>query len=640
MTKSSTPWSAVGVVLLGAFMAILDSFIVIVAGPSIQADLKTGDGQLQWILAGYQLTYALLLITGGRLGDVYGRRRVFLLGMAVFTAASVLCALAVSAPMLITARLVQGVGAGLMLPQVYALLTVLVSERDRHRAFGALGVVIGMATIAGQLVGGLLIGADLAGSGWRAVFWVNVPIGVAAMVWAALRLPESTATLTRRLDLRGVAVLSVALFLVTFPLIQGPQAGWPLWTWLCLAAAVPCLAVFVHIERRVAEHGGDPLVRMSLFRARSFSVGIALVFVLYSLLTSYYLVLSIALQDGLGTSAVEAGLIYTPAAITFFVFSLIASRLVPVHGRRVLEVGAVILALGYAATAVVLASGAAFTPATVIPTLVLQSAGGGLLITPSLNVVLSRIDPEDTGIASGALSTAQQVGGALGVAVIGLVFFSAFGPDAVGQADTAGHALSMASLVTLAGAAVAVFLVFRLPREKCTPAPTGRDQRLAESVRLREQGQHEQARERLVALAEEYPDDAEIAYQTAWAHDVLGLESQAVPYYERGLDGVSLAEADRRDALLGLGSTYRVLGRYAEAESTLRQGIREFPDDSALRAFHAMALFNTGRHHEATSTLLTLLSATSQDPRVREFKKAIDHYAQDLDATATVDTKD
>ncbi|MEV4110352.1 MFS transporter [Nonomuraea sp. NPDC049695] len=473
--EAATPWGAVAIVLAGAFMAVLDSYIVIVAGPSIKADLHASDDQVQWILAGYQLTYAMSLITGGRLGDLYGRRRVFLAGMGGFTLASVVCAVAQSASLLIGARLAQGLGAALMLPQVYAFLTVLVPERARHRAFGVLGMVMGLGTIAGQLVGGLLIGADLLGSGWRPVFWINVPIGLATMLLAARHLPESTAAHARRLDLRGVAVLSVALVMITVPLIQGHQAGWPGWAWACLGASVPCLAAFVLLERRIAARGGDPLVRISLFRARSFSVGIVLVLVLYTVISSYYLVLSVSLQDGLGLSALNAGLVYTPAAVAFFLFSLLAGRLVPVHGRRVLEAGAIVLVLGYAATAALLIGGVPYSPATVIPTLVLQSVGGGLLITPSLNAVLSRIDPQDAGIASGVLSTAQQVGGALGVAVIGAVFFDAFDPASHDRADAAAHGLAMASLSTFAAAVVVAVLVFLLPKTRTTAEPDAKD---------------------------------------------------------------------------------------------------------------------------------------------------------------------
>ncbi|WP_211245774.1 MFS transporter [Actinomadura oligospora] len=462
MSAVTTPWRAVAVVLAGAFMAVLDAFIVIVAGPSIQADLHIGDGALQWVLAGYQLTYAVLLITGGRLGDLHGRRRVFLIGMGAFTLSSVVCAMADGAATLIAARLVQGLGAALMLPQVYASLTVLVPDRDRHRAFGVLGMVLGLAAVAGQVVGGLLIGSDVLSSGWRSVFWINVPIGLVMMGLAVRWLPESTAPRARRLDLPGVALLSATLALVAFPLIQGRQAGWPGWVWVCLAASLPVLGAFVVLERRIAARGGDPLVRIGLFRTRSFSVGLVLVLLLYTVVTSYYLVLSVSLQDGLGMSALGAGLVYTPSAVAFFLFSLLASRLVPVHGNRVLKVGAIVLTLGYAATAVLLLGGAPFTPAVVIPTLVLQSAGGGLVITPSLNTVLSRISPDDAGVASGALSTVQQIGGALGVAVIGAVFFAAFDPATHGRANAAGHALAAASLATCAVGAAATLLVFLL----------------------------------------------------------------------------------------------------------------------------------------------------------------------------------
>ncbi|MEU7856063.1 MFS transporter [Nonomuraea sp. NPDC049141] len=460
----ATPWGAVSIVLVGAFMATLDAFIVIVAGPAIQADLGTSGGELQWILAGYQLTFAVFLITGGRLGDMHGRKRTFIAGLALFTLASAACAISQTAPELIAARLVQGLGAALMLPQVYAVITVLVPEKERHRVFGVLGVVLGLATIGGQVVGGLLISADLFGSGWRPVFWINVPIGLAAILLTAGRIPESRAALARKLDLPGVVVLSVALFLLAFPLIHGHEAGWPWWTWAGLGASVLGLALFVAIERRTGRLGGDPLLRISLFATRSFSVGIVLVLAVYAVITSYYLVLSIALQDGLGLSALGAGLVYTPAAVTFFVFSMIAGRLVPRYGRRVLEIGAIVLALGYASTVTVLTCGLPFTPWVVIPTLMLQSVGGGLLITPSLNAVLTRIDPDDAGIASGVLSTAQQVGGALGVAIIGVVFFNSFDAADGGRTAAAAHALAMSSVFTCTVAIVAAVLVYLLPK--------------------------------------------------------------------------------------------------------------------------------------------------------------------------------
>ncbi|MFF3226173.1 MFS transporter [Nocardia suismassiliense] len=457
------PWSAVSVVMVGMFMAILDAYIVVVAGPAIRADLGATEGQLQWILAGYQLSYAVLMITGGRIADMYGRKRIFLLGAAVFTLSSIVCAAAPGPGTLIAARVVQGLGAALLVPQVFAMIAVLVPERSRHQVFGVLGVVIGMASIGGQLIGGLLISADLFGAQWRAVFWVNVPIGVAMILLAAKFVPESRVAGARRLDVPGVLALSTALFLLTFPLIQGREAGWPWWTWACFVASAAAFALFAVIERRVAEAGGDPLVDLALFAQRSFTVGILLVLCVYALLTSYYLALSISLQEGLGMSALGAGLVYAPGAATFFVFGMVASRVVPKYGRRVLELGSILMVVGYLCTVVVLLSSSEFPVALVIATIVLQCAGGGLLITPLLNTVLSGVGPAAVGTASGALSTAQQIGGALGVAVIGAVFFAAFQPGADTGAAVAGHAFMMSSIANFAVAIVISVLVRQLP---------------------------------------------------------------------------------------------------------------------------------------------------------------------------------
>ncbi|MFI6952602.1 MFS transporter [Nocardia sp. NPDC050408] len=454
----------ISVVLTALFIAVLDSFIVVVADPSIVADLHASAGDVQWVMAGYQLSYAVFIIAATRVADRYGRKRIFLLGVALFTLSSVVCALSPNAGSLIAARVVQGLGAALMVPQVFAYVTVLVPAARRHSVYGVLGIVIGMATIGGQIIGGLLIGADLFDSGWRLVFWVNVPIGIVMFALALRYVPETGSAATRKLDMPGVLVLSAALFLLVLPLIQGQEAGWPGWVWACFAGSAIAFGLFVAIERGLERRGGDPLVPLTLFRQHSFSVGIILVLTLYALIYSYYLALSVTLQQGLGMSALGAGLVYTPAAIAFFVFSMVASRIIPKYGRRVLEVGAIMLASGYLATGLLLVSGPRITALLVIPTLVLQSAGGGLVITPALNTVLSRVEPESAGVASGALSTAQQCGGALGVAVIGAVYFSSFHPAAVGRVAAAGHAFAVASFGTFVIAVIAGIVVFLLPK--------------------------------------------------------------------------------------------------------------------------------------------------------------------------------
>lgn len=464
------PWMTMAVVLAALFMAVLDSFIVVVADPAIEADLHASASDVQWILAGYQLSYAVFIITATRLADLYGRKRIFLLGVALFTLASVACALSPNAGSLIAARVIQGLGAALMVPQVFAYVTVLVPAARRHSVYGVLGIVMGMATIGGQLIGGLLIGANLFGSGWRLVFWVNAPIGIALFLLAVRYVQKTGTAATRKLDMPGVLVLSAALFLLVLPLIQGQEAGWPWWVWACFAGSAVAFGLFVAVERGLERRGGDPLVPLTLFRQRSFSLGIILVLALYALIYSYYLALSVTMQQGLGMSALGAGLVYAPAATAFFVFSMVASRTIPKYGRRVLEIGAIILTSGYLATGLLLVSGPRITPLLVIPTLVLQSVGGGLVITPALNTVLSRVEPESAGVASGVLSTAQQCGGALGVAVIGAVFFSSFHPAAVGRVAAAGHAFAVASFGVSVFAVIAGIVVYLLPKAPAAQA--------------------------------------------------------------------------------------------------------------------------------------------------------------------------
>jgi len=455
-------WAALAVAFVGTFMALLDVFIVLVAAPAIQRGLHANTGEIQFVLAGYQLTYAVTLVTGGRLGDLHGRKRLFMWGLAFFTATSALCGLAPTAPALIGARLLQGIGAALLFPQVFSLIQVLLpAQEERRRAFGIMGAVIGLATIAGQLAGGLLIRANLLGLGWRPVFLVNVPIGLVALVAAARLIPESRAPTARRLDLGGVALLTLALGLLMIPLVEGRAAGWPAWVWACLALAAAALVSFLAYERRLGRRDGAPLVDLGLFAERPFVVGIALVLVYYSALNSFFLVLSLTLQDGLGLSALGAGLVYAPQAVSFFLAARLSQRL----GRALLVLGAAIAALGFGWTvAVAVAEGGRLTAAAIAPTLIVQGIGEGLFQTPLLNAVLARVRVEHVGTASGMLSTVQQVGGALGVALIGIIFFGALGAGGGAPADRYAHALATAVVYNLAVMIAACALLCALPR--------------------------------------------------------------------------------------------------------------------------------------------------------------------------------
>ncbi|KOT86965.1 MFS transporter [Streptomyces rimosus subsp. pseudoverticillatus] len=459
-----SPWRALSVVLIGIFVAVLDTFIVLVATPAIQRDLHASDADVQLVLAGYQLAYAVALITGARLGDLIGRKRCFLIGMALFTLASVACAAAPGAGALIGARLVQGLGAAVMSPQVFSTIQVLLPPERRARAFGVLGAVIGTAGVAGQLLGGVLVSADLFGTSWRPIFWVNVPVGLLTLALAAVLVPESRAPEARRLDLAGAAVLTPALFLLVVPLVEGREAGWPLWTWLSLALGALALVAFARVERRVEARGGSPLVRLRLLRSRAFAVGMVLVLLTYFGINSFFLVLSVTLQDGLGLGTLAAGAFYLPFAAAFFAGSLAAGRLAR-YGRRLLQAGALVLALGHAAAiAVVLQAGSALTAwALAVPLLVI-GAGTGVLVTPLLNAVLARVRPAEIGMASGILSTGQQVGGSVGVAAIGVIFYGTLGDAAHHDPSAYGPALAAALAFCLALAVAVSVLLRALPQ--------------------------------------------------------------------------------------------------------------------------------------------------------------------------------
>nr|WP_241833238.1 MFS transporter [Streptomyces caatingaensis] len=331
--------------------------------------------------------------------------------------------------------------------------------------------MIGAAGVAGQLLGGLLVPADLFGMSWRPVFWVNVPVGLAVCVLAAVLVPESRAPGAGRLDLAGAAVLTVALSLLVVPLVAGRERGWPLWTWLCLASAAGAFACFAAVERRAR----SPLVRPGLLRERPFAVGVVLVVLVYSGINSSFLVLSLTVQDGLGVGTLGAGLVYLPFAAAFFGASVVAGRS---SGRRPLAYGAVVCALGHAVDAVVaLLAGGALSPWHLLPGLALTGAGTGLLVTPLIGAVLARVAPAEAGTASGVLSTGQQVGGAVGVAVVGVLYYGAVGGAPGGDVPAYGRGLAAASVfdVVVCGLSLALLPLLRERRPAAPVTPRATD---------------------------------------------------------------------------------------------------------------------------------------------------------------------
>ena len=424
-------WAALAVVLTAGFMQLVDISIVNVAIPSIQRDLDATYSQIQWVLAGYQLAFAVMLITGGRLGDIFGRKRLFMTGMAGFTLASALCGLAQSPGILIGSRLLQGLMGAVMFPQILSVIQVTFPPKERGAAFGMFGATIGLATITGPLVGGLLIRGDLLGLDWRPIFLVNVPIGIAALAAAVRYLGESRAPQALRLDLVGVGIVSAGLLLLIYPLVQGRDLDWPLWTFLSMAAAVPVLAMFVRYERRKQAADGSPLVDLGLFGERAFVAGLLVAGIFFMGIPAFFLTFSLWLQIGLGFSPLHAGLTGVPFAVGSFLASAASVRLLPRLGRRILSLGALLLTLGMVAVIwTVDRYGGVIHSWQLAPALLVCGLGLGSVVAPLVNVVLAGIRGQDAGSASGVLSTVQQVGGAVGVAVIGVIFFGLLGSQA------------------------------------------------------------------------------------------------------------------------------------------------------------------------------------------------------------------
>lgn len=418
------PNAVLAIVLTAVFMNLLDVSIVNVAIPSIQKDLKASFAEIQLVLAGYQLAFACLLITGGRLGDIFGRKRLFVTGMTVFTLGSLGCGLAGDPAVLILFRVVQGAGAGLMVPQVLSTMQVTIPPKDRGRAFGLFGATIGIATILGPLVGGALIALDLFGTDWRMIFLVNIPVGIASVTAAVRLLPETKAPDAPRLDIPGALIVTAGLFLVIYPLTEGREKGWPAWLIGMLVAAVPVLAAFVVMQRRKTAANASPLVLMTLFGNRSFRVGLLVSLVFFSGIPAFFFTFGLYLQIGLGFSALHAGLTGFPFALGTAIASSQSDRFAKRVGTNILRFGAGLLSLSMVVLiAVVHYFGTGITSWDIAPFLLFSGLGLGSFIAPLTNLILAGIKGREAGSASGVLTTGQQIGGALGIAAVGIVFF-------------------------------------------------------------------------------------------------------------------------------------------------------------------------------------------------------------------------
>jgi len=417
-------WLAAIVMIVGALMDMIDVTIVNVALPSIRRDLHASATQLEWVVSGYMLAFAAALIIAGNLGDKFGRKRLFLSGAALFGLASLAAGLSGSGAELITARVVQGAAAAAMAPQVLATFRVIFGRAERGKAFGIYGAMLGFASAIGLVLGGLLTGANLFGWEWRSVFYVNVPVAVAALIAGARYVPETRDPAARQPNLPGAVLLAGSLVAIVYPLLEGRQLGWPVWVWPLMAVGVAGLVVLGLIEARRTSTTVAPLLRAGLFRVPAFAAGMGVQLAFFAGMQGFFIAFALWLQAGQHFSPLKAGLTAVAFSVGSFIAAPVAVPLAQKAGRRILAGGAVLMVAGIGGVALAAPHvGVNGSPWPIVPGLVAAGAGLALLVIPLVNVVLAAVPAEVAGGASGLFSTAQQLGGALGVALLGTVFF-------------------------------------------------------------------------------------------------------------------------------------------------------------------------------------------------------------------------
>lgn len=422
-------------ILFTATLSSLDAFIVNVALPTIGADLETGPAALELVVAGYATGYGSLMVLGGRLGDAFGRRRLMILGVIGFGAASLLCGLAPTGGALVAARIVQGATAALMLPQAMATIQAATAGPQRARAMGLFGAVVGLAMAFGQILGGLMVGADIAGTGWRSVFLLNVPAVAVAAVLLARNVPETRSPKAAPLDPVGAVLLGAAMVLLLVPLTEGRAAGWPAWAWICLGAFPIAAAAFLVAQRRKERRGGVPLLPPSLLALPGIRDGMPVMMLSMAGFGGFLFAAAVALQQGLDYGPVAAGCALVPYALAFFAGSAFGPRLAPRLGGRAVTVGIAVQFAGLAALTWTVA--AAWSPTVAFamaPALVVVGLGQGLHLPVLFRVVLADVPPERAGVASGVMGTSQQIALASGLALLGALFLQLVPEAGMGEA--------------------------------------------------------------------------------------------------------------------------------------------------------------------------------------------------------------
>jgi EmrB/QacA subfamily drug resistance transporter len=476
-------WLALAVLLIASFMNLIDVTIVNVAIPSMQQDLGANASQIEWVIAAYVLAFALGLLPFGRLGDIVGRTRMFLIGVGAFSAASAFCGLTPSIEWLIAARTVQGLAGAKMTPQVLAIATVTFPPEERGQSFSLFGIAAGLAAVAGPIVGGLLIGADFGGLDWRPIFLVNVPVGIVAVVLGWFIIPRPPGHPELRNDYAGIALFAAAMLALVYPLIEGRSVDWAPWTWELMGLAAVLLVLFVLWERRMARLGRPQLLSYSLITNGNFLLGAGITTIFASGIPGFFMVISIMLQVGFGFSPIESGLTNTPFSVGVLLVSLVAGRFGSSYLRTRVALAAGMLVVGIAWLHVIIARlGDSIDHWSFLPPLLLAGLGLGLGFSALFQTVLNGIPARDAGAAAGSLQAFQQVGGSIGVALVGQIFFASLGdvgtlfrtgPAAVHAAFASSAATATwYQIVSFALVIALVFLVRpRTPQPQRAPAP-------------------------------------------------------------------------------------------------------------------------------------------------------------------------
>ena len=462
VTRNPLRWFVFAVVVIANMMDLMDATIVNIAGPSIRAELGGGTSTLQWLSAGYTLAFAIFLITGARLGDIVGRRRMFLIGSAGFTVMSAACAIAPSIATLIAFRVLQGAFGAMLIPQGIGMLKESFEDDEMGKVFGVFGPMLALSALVAPILAGVIVEADVWGTGWRLVFLINVPIGIVALAGAVKVLPCTVAHPGIRLDVRGMVLVGAALTAIIYPLIQGQSEGWPTWMFAMLGAGVLLLAAFAVWERR---HTGDPLIERSLLGNRTYISGILVLLAFFGAFGGLVLCVSLFAQLGMGFSPVHAALTLM-AMIAGMMAGMVGSFLLVARlGRHLLHVGMVLIGIGTVVLAVTVSGTVTVSTMALAPGLLLIGLGAGASAGQLFEFIIAGVGVEEIGSASGVLEAAQQLATAVGVAALGTVFFSAFGPG------MATHALAVTAWWCLIPVALAIALIFRLPMHARLDAP-------------------------------------------------------------------------------------------------------------------------------------------------------------------------